>query len=142
MSATAAVALLLVGGPGAALAAGALFVPEATDASWDGAVATVAFREVDVAVEGGVTTISVKVTADVEVVCRRGQSTLHIHRSASATEVAEYLISDEGTVAGTASVPLEVTGLKVPGYSCVTQHLSVTAELEDFWTGATLIHKT
>ena len=142
VSTMAAVALLLVGGSSAALAAGALFVPEATDAGWDGAVATVSFREIDVELEGGITTISVKVTADVDVVCRRGQSTLHIRRSAAATDVTEYPIGDDGSVAGTAKVPLEVTGLQVPGYTCVTQHLSVTAELEDFWTGAALVHKT
>jgi len=140
-SAMAILAVLLIGGSSAALAAGALFVPEDTDASWDGAAATVSFREVDVEVEGGITTISVRVTAEVEVLCRRGESTLHIRRSATATDVTEYPIGDDGSVAGTAKVPLEVRGSKVPGYTCVTQHLSVTAELEDFWTGATLVHK-
>ena len=133
--------MLLAGGSSAALAAGAHFVPEDTDASWDGAVATVSFREVDVAVEGGVTTISVEVTAEVEVVCTRGESTLHIRRSATVVEVTDYPISDDGTVAGTARLPLEVRGLKASGFSCVTQHVSVTAVLEDFWTGATLVHR-
>lgn len=133
---------LLAGGSSAALAAGGHFVPEATEAGWDGAVATVSFREVDVEAEGGVTTISVKVTADVTVVCTRGESTLNIRRSATVLEVTDYPISDDGAVAGTARLPLEVRGLQVPGYSCVTRHLSVTAVLEDFRTGATLVHKT
>lgn len=137
----AVLAALLVGGSSAALAAGGHFVPGATEASWDGVVATVSFREVDVEVEGGVTTISVKVTADVNVVCTQGESTLNIRRSATALDVTDYSISDDGAVAGTARLPLEVRGLLVPGYSCVTRHLSVTAVLEDFWTGATLVHR-
>ena len=141
-STMAVLAVLLVGGSGAAWAAGARFVPEATDARWDGAVAIVVFREAGVAVEGGATTISIKVTADVDVVCRRGESTINIHRSATVTDVNDYPISDDGIVAGTARLPLEVTGLKVSGWSCATQHRSVTAVLEDFWTGATLVHKT
>jgi hypothetical protein len=138
----AAAAMLLIGGSSAALADGAHFVPEATDVSWDGTVATVAFREVDVALEADVTTISVQVTADVDAVCRRGVSTLHIHRSATALDVKDYPISDDATVEGAISVPLEVTGLKVSGFTCVMTHVSVTAVLEDFWTGATLSHKT
>lgn len=134
--------MLLIGGSSAALAEGAHFVPEATDASWDGTVATVTFREADVALEADVTTISVKVTADVDAVCKRGVSTLHIHRSATALDVKDYPISDDGTVEGTASLPLKVTGLKISGYTCVITHVSITTVLEDFWTGATLIHKT
>ena len=139
VSTMAVLAVLLLGGTGAAWAAGARFVPEATDASWDAAVAIVVFREVGVGVDGGVTTISIKVTADVDVVCRRGESTINIHRSATVTNVNDYPISDDGTVAGTARLPLEVTGLKVSGWSCATQHRSVTAVLEDFWTGAALV---
>ncbi|WP_148088107.1 hypothetical protein [Couchioplanes caeruleus] len=138
---TAILAALLAGGSGAASAAGARFVPEATDADWDGAVATVVFQEVEVALESGVTSISVKATADVDIVCTRGESTITIHRSATATEVDDYPISDDGTVAGIARLPLKVTGLQVPGYSCAAQRWSVTAVLEDFWTGATLVHK-
>jgi hypothetical protein len=141
-STMAALAVLLVGGSSAALATGAYFVAEDTDATWDGAVATVSFREAEVEVEGDVTTISVKVTADVTAVCTRGESTLTIRRSATVLDVADYPIGGDGIVAGTATLPLEVKGLKPAGYSCVTQHLSVTAELEDFWTGATLLHKT
>ena len=133
--------MLLIGGSSAALAAGAHFVPEDTDATWDGAVATVDFREADVEVEEGVTTISVKVTANVDAVCRRGESVLHIHRSATALDVSEYPISDDGAVAGTASIPLVVKGLQVSGFKCVTQQVSLTAALEDFWTGATLTHR-
>jgi hypothetical protein len=134
--------VLVLGGGGAALAAGAYFVPEATEAHWDGAVATVAFQEVNVALEGGATTISVKATAEVDAVCRRGASTLRIHRSATALDVKEYPIGEGGVVAATARVPLEVTGLKVTGYTCVVQRVVVTAVLEDFWTGATLTHKS
>lgn len=141
-STTVVLAVLLASGSGAAWAAGARFVPEATDASWDGAVATVDFQEVGVALEGSVTTISVKVTVDVEVVCTRGESTINIHRSATALDVKDYPIRSDDTVAGKARVPLKVTGLKVTGWSCVTQRRSVTAVLEDFWTGATLVHKT
>ena len=139
-SAMAVLAVLLIGGSNAALAAGAYFVPEATDASWDGAVATVTFQEVGV--EGGATTISVQVTADVNVVCTQGESTLNIRRSATALAATDYPTSDDGTVAGTATLPLKVSGLKVPGFSCVTQQVAITAVLEDFWTGATLVHKT
>jgi hypothetical protein len=132
---------LAAGGTGAALAADAHFVPEATEAGWDGRVATVSFREVDVAVESDATTISVKVTVDVHVVCTRGQSTLTIRRSSTALAVEEHPIGADGTVAGTAELPLEVGGLQAPGYACVTRHLAITAALEDFRTGATLVHK-
>jgi hypothetical protein len=131
ISAIAAAATFLIGG------SGAYFVPEATVTSWDGTVATVAFREVEVALEAEVTTISVKVTAVVDAVCERGVSTIQLHRSATALDVAEYPISDDGTVEGVANVPLEVTGLKVPGFTCQTTQVTVTAVLEDFWTGAT-----
>lgn len=142
-SAVAVLTAVLAGGSGAALAAGAHFVPEATEAGWDGTVATVTFREVGLPPDGGVTTISAKVTAAVDAVCRRGESILRIHRSASALDVQDYPIdSDDGVAAGTARVPLEVTGLKVTGWTCVTQRVALTAELEDFWTGATLIHRT
>jgi hypothetical protein len=142
ISTVAAAAILLIGGSSAALADGAHFVPEATDVSWDGTVATVAFREVDVVLKADVTTISVKVTARVDAVCTRGVSILHIHRSATALDAKEYPIGDGGTVEGAASVPLEVPGLKVSGFTCVITRVSITAVLEDFWTGATLIHKT
>lgn len=132
---------LLIGGAGAAQAAGAHFVPEATDAGWDGAVATVTFQEVEVALDGGATTISVQVTADVQAVCTQGESTLTIRRSATALAATDYPISDDGIVAGTARLPLKVNGLKVPGFSCVTQDVSITVVLEDFWTGATLVHQ-
>jgi hypothetical protein len=131
---------LLAGGSSAALAADAHFVPEATEAGWDGGVATVSFQEADVPMDGA-TTISVKVTVDVRVVCTRGASTLDVRKSGTVLEVAEYPITDDGTVAGTADMPLAVNGLQVPGYSCVTRHLSITAALEDFWTGATLVHQ-
>lgn len=134
--------MLLIGGSSAALADGAHFVPEATDTSWDGTVATVTFREVDVVLQADVTTISVQVTAEVDAACRRGVSILHIHRSATALDVKDYPISDDGTVEGVASVPLKVMGLKVSGFTCVITHVSITAVLEDFRTGATLIDKT
>jgi hypothetical protein len=138
--ATTATTALLAGGSGVALAADAHFVAEATEAGWDGSVATVSFQEVDVPLEGA-TTISVKVTVDVSVVCTRGQSTLDIRKSATVLEVTDYPIGEDGTVTGTAKLPLEVRGLQVPGYSCVTRHLSITAALEDFWTGATSVHR-
>ncbi|WP_206793911.1 hypothetical protein [Amycolatopsis sp. MtRt-6] len=142
-AATAAATIaLLAGGATAAQAADAHFVPKATEAAWDGIAATVTFQEVDVALDADATVISVQVTVDVHVTCTRGQSVLDIRKSATALEVAEYPIAEDGTVAGTAKLPLEVNGLKVPGYSCVTRHLSITAALEDFWTGATLVHKT
>jgi hypothetical protein len=138
---TAVLAALLIGGASPALAAGAHFVPEATDVSWDGAVATVAFQEVEVALEGGVTTISVQVTAAVHVICTQGESTIDIRRSATALAATDHPIGDDGTVAGTATLPLKVSGLKITGFSCVTQNVSLTAVLEDFWTGATLVHE-
>jgi hypothetical protein len=138
ISTIAAAAMFLIGGSSAAPADGAHFVPEASDASWDGTVATVAFREVDVALEAELTTISVRVTADVDAVCRRGASTLTIHRSATALDVQDYPIGDDATVEGAVSVPLEVKGLKVSGFTCSVTQVSVTAVLEDFWTGATL----
>jgi len=137
----AVLATLLAGGAGAAHAAGAHFVPKATQATWNGTVATVTFQEADVLLDGGITTISVKVTADVTVVCTKGQSTLRIRRSATATDVHDYPISDDATAAATATIPLEVRGLQAPGYTCTTQHTTITAVLEDFWTGATLTHK-
>ncbi|MFI7547470.1 hypothetical protein [Actinoplanes sp. NPDC049599] len=137
-----AAAMLLIGHSSAALAEGAHFVPEDTDAGWDGTVATVAFREVEVALEAEATTISVKVTAGVDAVCTRGESTLHLHRSATALDVRDYPLGEDGTVEGDTVVPLKVTGLKVSGFTCVITHVSVTAVLEDFWTGATLTHKT
>ncbi len=140
-STVAILAGLVVGGSSAAWAAGARFVPEDTDAGWDGAVATVVFREVGVDDAEGVTTISVKVTAAVDVVCRRGESKLNIHRSASALEVDEYPVRS-GTVTGTAEVPLVVPGLKVSGFSCAVQHVVITTVLDDFQTGATLTHRS
>lgn len=140
-AATAAATMaLLAGGATTALAADAHFVPEATEAAWDGTVATVSFQEVEVPLEGA-TTISVKVTVAVDVVCTKGSSTLVIRKSSAALEVAEYPVGADGTVDGTATVPLEVKGLQVPGYTCVTRHLAITAALEDFWTGATLVHQ-
>ena len=118
---------------------GAHFEPDAADVSWDGTNATVAFREVDVALEAEATTISVRVTADVDAVCRRGDSTLHLHRSATALDVRDYPISEDATVEDTVRIPLKVTGLKVSGFTCVVTQVSVKAVLEDFWTGATLV---
>ncbi len=134
--------MLLIGGSNAALADGAHFVPEATDVSWDGTVATVTFREVGVVLKADVTTISVKVTADVDAVCRRGVSTLHIYRSATALDAKDYPIGDDHTVEGAARVPLEVPGLEVSGFTCVITNTSVTTVLKDFRTGATLTHRT
>lgn len=135
------IAALLVGDAGTALAAtGAHFVPEATEAKWDGAVATVTFREVDVALRASHTTISVKVTVDVNEVCTRGESTLRIHRSATALAAKDYPISDDKIVSDTAQVPVAVGGLVVDGFKCVVERQSVSAALEDFWTGATLTH--
>lgn len=141
LTTAATTAALLTGGAGAAQAADAHFVPEATEAGWDGTVATVSFQEVEVVLDADATTISVKATIDVNVVCTRGQSTLVIRKSSAALTVGEYPIDADGTVTGTAEVPLEVTGLQVPGYSCVRRHLALTAALEDFWTGATLVHQ-
>jgi hypothetical protein len=139
---TAVLTGLLAGAAGAAPADDAHFVPKATEVSWDGDVATVSFLEVDVELEGDETTISVKVTAEVNAVCTRGESTLFVRRSATALDVTNYPIGDDGTVAGTAKVPLEVKVVPLPGYSCVTRNVSLTAVLEDFWTGATLVHKS
>jgi hypothetical protein len=139
LSTMAAAAVLLIGGAGAAHADGAYFEPEAGDVGWDGTVATVAFREVEVALAAEATTISVQVTADVDAVCTRGDSTLHIHRSATALDVRDYPISDDATVEGAVSVPLKVRGLQASGFTCVVTQVSVTAALEDFWTGATLL---
>ena len=135
----AAAAMLLAGGSTAALADGAHFEPDTADVSWDGTNATVAFREVDVALEAEATTISVRVTADVDAVCRRGDSTLHLHRSATALDVRDYPISEDATVEDTVRIPLKVTGLKVSGFTCVVTQVSVKAVLEDFGTGATLV---
>ncbi|MGW4399861.1 hypothetical protein ACWEHA_31620 [Amycolatopsis nivea] len=132
-----ATALLAVGTT-TAWAAGAHFVPEATEVGWDGAVATVSFREVDVAVKGA-TTISTKLTADVKALCTKGESTLDIHASATGLIAKDYPIKD-GTVAGVAQFPVEVKITHDPGYTCVLLHRSITAFLEDFRTGATLVH--
>jgi hypothetical protein len=137
LSTMVAAAMLLIGAP----ADGARFVPEATDAGWDGAVATVAFREVGVDLETDATTISVTVTVDVDAVCRRGGSTVSLRRSATALDVRDYPIGEDGAVEGVAGIPLEVTGLTITGFTCRIMQVSVTAVLEDFWTGATLIDK-
>jgi hypothetical protein len=137
----AAAAMLLIGGSSAALADGPHFVPEATDVSWDGAVAIVTFREEGVVLNADETTISVKVTAEVDATCRRGVSVLHIHRSATALEAKDHPIGDHNTVEGAASVPLEVPGMQVSGFTCVITRVSITAVLKDFRTGASLIHK-
>ncbi|GAB2837847.1 hypothetical protein [Lentzea nigeriaca] len=133
---------VLAGGSGAALAAEARFVPEDTKVSWDGAVATVSFREVDVEVEGGKTVISVKVTAEVNMVCTKGTSVLRVRRFGSALDATEYPIGEDGVVTGTARLRLVLKGAQPPGYKCVTENESVTAALEDFFTGATLVHQT
>lgn len=132
--ATASVAALLLGD--------ASFDPEVTTVTWDGSVATVTFREVDVALEADLTTISVEVRAEVDAVCTRGASTIHLHRAATALAVQEYPIAEDDVVDGVAEVPLQVKGLKVTGYTCVTTGVALTASLEDFWTGATLVHRT
>ena len=136
----AATVAFLASGSATARADEARFVPEATEVSWDGTVATVSFQEVDVVVEGAATTISVKVTVDVDVVCTKGESTLDIHRSATALAATDYPVQD-GTVTGTAKLPLKVKGPQPPGYSCAVRHRSVTAVLEDFLTGATLVRE-
>lgn len=134
--------LIAVAVSGAALTAGAHFVPEATEAHWDGTVATVTFREEEVDLPGGMTTISLQVTAEVDAVCTLGESTLDIHRSATALRVQDHPVGEDGSVAGTGTVPLKVTGLTISGWSCAITKVSVTAVLEDFWTGATLVHRT
>lgn len=68
------------------------------------------------------------------------RSRLSIHRTASSLRASDYPISSDGTVSGPATVPLRVQGLDVSGYTCVVEHVSMTAVLEDFWTGATLTH--
>jgi hypothetical protein len=135
---TAVSAMMLLTG---ATGDGTHFVPDATEIEWNGTVATVSFREVEVALESDATTVSVDVTAGVDAVCRRGASTIEVHRSATALDVHDYPISDDGTVDGVARVPLEVTGWRIAGYTCVLTGVSVTAALEDFWTGATLVHE-
>ncbi|GIE79302.1 hypothetical protein Aph02nite_52520 [Actinoplanes philippinensis] len=141
-SSVAAAAALLIGDPSAASAAeNTHFVPEATTIKWNGTTATVTFLEVAVELDANVTTISTRVTAEVDAVCTNDESTLTIHRTASSLRANDYLISFDGTVPGTAKVPLRVQGLNVSGYTCVVEHIAMTAELEDFWTGATLTHK-
>ena len=138
----AVVAALLLGDSSAASAAtDAHFVPEATKIKWDGTTATVTFLEEDVKLGTNTTTISTRVSAAVDAVCTNEESTFRIHRTASSLRTSDYLISFDGTVPGTAKVPLKVNGLKVSGYTCVVEHVSMTAELEDFWTGATLTHR-
>lgn len=126
----------------AALTAGAHFVPEATEAHWDGKVATVTFREEQVDLPDGMTTISLRLTAEVDAICTAGESTLQIHRSATALQAQDYPVGEDGSVAGTGMVPLKVTtGLNVSdGWSCKATQVSLTAVLEDFYTGATLVH--
>ncbi|WP_189077277.1 hypothetical protein [Mangrovihabitans endophyticus] len=116
-------------------------MPEATDVNWDGSVATVTFREVDVALETEETTISVRVTADVYAVCDQGPSTVQIHRMGTSLQANDYPIGEDGVVEGTARVPLRVAGLQLPGYTCQVTWVSVVAYLEDFWTGATLVRR-
>lgn len=142
-SSVAAVAALLLGDASAASAAAdAYFVPEATKIKWNGTIATVTFLEEGVNLDTNTTTISTRVSAAVDAVCTNEESTLRIHRTASSLRASDYLISFDGTVPGTAKVPLRMQGLKVSGYTCVVEHVSMTAELEDFWTGATLTHKS
>lgn len=141
-SVVATAALLLGDFSAASATADAHFVPEATKIRWNGTTATVAFLEVDVELDANVTTISTRVTAEVDAVCTNEESTLHIHRTASSLRTSDYLISFDGTVEGPATVPLRVQGLGVSGYTCVVEHISMTAELEDFRTGATLTHTT
>jgi hypothetical protein len=138
-----AVGAILLGNPSAALAATteAHFVPEVTKISWDGSTATVTFEEVEVELETDTTTISTRVTADLDAVCTNGESTIRIHRTASSLRTSDYLISLDGTVPGIARVPLKVSGIPDGGFKCVVERISLTAELEDFWTGATHTHK-
>ena len=60
------------------------------------------------AVSASHTTLSVKVTVDVDEVCRQGESTLRIHRSATSLAANDYPISVDDTVADTAQVPVTV----------------------------------
>ncbi|WP_157239180.1 hypothetical protein [Catenuloplanes japonicus] len=140
-SVAAAAALLLGDSTAASAAADAHFVPEATKIRWNGTTATVTFLEVDVNLDANATTISARVSAAVDAVCTNEESTLEIHRTASSLRTSDYLISFDGTVPGPATVPLRVQGLEVSGYTCAVEHISMTVELEDFWTGATLTHR-
>jgi hypothetical protein len=140
-SSLAAFAALLLGHSSAASAAAdAHFMPEETKIKWDGTTATVTFLEVDVNLDTNTTTISTRVSAAVDAVCTNEESTLRIHRTGTSLRTSDYLISFDGTVPGAAKVPLKVQGLKVNGYACVVEHIAMTAELEDVWTGATLTH--
>ncbi len=130
-------ALLLFGG----LEDGAHFVPEAVGAHWDGRVATVTFQEAGVELDADLTTISVTVTADLEAVCRRDDSTITVRRSATALAAEDHPISEDGLVEATVALPLRVTRPSTPGYTCDAPLVSVTVVLEDFWTGATLTHQ-
>ncbi|MET9258921.1 hypothetical protein [Amycolatopsis sp. NPDC004079] len=132
-------AAFLAAGSTAALAAEARFVPEATVVGWDGTVATVTFREVNVALGRSTTTISTKLTGDVKAFCTNGETTLEVHASATGRTTADYPIKD-GTVSGTAKFPVQVKIEHDPGYTCVLLHKEITAVLEDFRTGATLVH--
>ncbi|WP_409463644.1 hypothetical protein [Amycolatopsis sp. GA6-003] len=129
---------LLATGSGTASAAEAHFVPEATKVAWDGVVATVSFREVDVPLSGK-TTISTKLSVDIKVFCTQGESTIDLHASATGLTTSDHPIKD-GTVAGVAKFPVQVKGTEAPGYTCVVRHREITAVLEDFRTGATLVH--
>ncbi|WP_406629961.1 hypothetical protein [Amycolatopsis sp. WGS_07] len=131
-------AALLAAGTDAASAAEAHFVPEATTIGWDGVVATVSFREVDVAVRG-TTTISTKLSAEVKAFCTNGESSLDLRASATGLVTTEYPISD-GVVAGIAKFPVQVRIQHDPGYQCVIRDRSITASLKDLRTGATLVH--
>jgi len=130
--------VLLAVGANAASAASAHFVPEATQVGWDGAEATVSFQEVDVALKG-TTTVSVKLTASVSAFCVKGESTIDVHASATGLLATEHPIKD-GTVAGVAKFPIVVKIPHDPGYVCLLRNRSITAFLEDFRTGATLVH--
>lgn len=131
--------VISAGSPGFASPARPHFVPAATSVTWDKSVVTVTFQEVEVS--GEITVISFAVAADVEIACTRGESTIVGHRSAKATDTYEYPVDKDGTVAGTAEVPLEVKIPKISGYTCVVRDETVTAVLEDFLTGASLEHK-
>ena len=139
--AAATTTLLLCDTGAASAATDPHFVPEETTMTWDGKTATVTFLETDVDLDANATTISTRVSAAVDAVCTKAESTLHVHRAASALRANDYLISFDGTVPGTATVPLKVPSWNVSGYTCVVEHISMTAELEDFWTGATLTHR-
>jgi len=129
----------LAGAP-EARAADARFVPEASSATWDGTIVTVAFTEVGVE-PLSTTTVAVSATATIEAVCRQDEVVVVSTRSsATSTNVSDYPADVSGTVTATRELGVTVRVPTLTGLPCsteVTRTLVVT--LHDLRTEAVLV---